>query len=118
MVRELTAADVEFEVTAEPEDVPVRGNALASGDDAADKEYEDEILRRVVRGDTWAWCVVIVTAKWSDYVGRAVLGGCTYDGEADFRKNSMYIEDMKAEALDDLNRVIADHADKLKPLMA
>jgi hypothetical protein len=118
MVRRLTADEVEFTVTAEPEDVSPRGNALASGDDDLDKQCEDEILERLDNGDVWAWAYVVVTAKWNGFEGTAGLGGCCYRDERDFRKNSMYFEDMKAEALDDLNRTIASHIEKLRPLMA
>jgi hypothetical protein len=117
MVRELTADEVEFELTVEPEDIPVRGNAMASGDDELDKACEGEILDRLDRGDVWAWAYVKVIAKWNGFSGWAGLGGCCYEDERHFVENSMYYEDLKHEALADLNRVIAEHARKLQPLM-
>lgn len=78
----LTAADVTFTVEIEPEHIPVRGNCLASGDDAADREYEDEILERLECGDESAWCVLVVTATASDGTeGRNTLGCCSLSRE-------------------------------------
>jgi hypothetical protein len=48
VVRDLTAVEVEFSVVADYDDVPVRGNVLAGGNDEVDKESEDEILRRML----------------------------------------------------------------------
>jgi hypothetical protein len=59
-IRKLTEADVEFTVRVEQDDTPVRGNAMASGDDAADRECEDEILSRLEAGNVEAWCVLTV----------------------------------------------------------
>src|SRR5215217_3248139 len=117
MVRELKAEEVEFELTVEADDTEVRGNALCSGDEEQDKEYEDEILERLDDGDVWAWAYVKVTAKWNGWAGWDGLGGCCYEDEHDFATNSMCYEQMKQEALADLNRVIAENARKLEPLM-
>jgi hypothetical protein len=51
MVRLLTADEVEFGLMADMDEVPVRGNAIATGDDAADREYENEIITRLKWGD-------------------------------------------------------------------
>jgi hypothetical protein len=40
----VTLSDVTITLTCEPEDVPVRGNAMASGDDAYDRKVENRIL--------------------------------------------------------------------------
>jgi hypothetical protein len=56
-----------FTIHAEVDETPVRGNALASGDDAADREYEDEILARLRDDDVWAWACVEV--RESGYFG-------------------------------------------------
>lgn len=90
-------------LTTEPEDMPVRGNAMASDDDAADKEVEDEIIRRLDDGDEWAWCVVRVRASLHGQHADAYLGGCSYRDEAEFKAGG-YFEDMRDEALDALAR--------------
>jgi hypothetical protein len=105
--RKLTAAEVTFTVEAEQDDLRVRGNALASGDDAEDKACEDEILRRLDAGDVWAWACVTVKASWRGFVGADTLGACSYEHEGDFRECD-YFTDMCKNALEDLNRTIAE----------
>ncbi len=90
-------------------DIPVRGYAMVSGDDAADKEVEDEIIRRRNSGDVWAWATVTVSAsvrvsgKTAVFKGTTSLGGCSYANEAEFMHTGEY-ETMKMEAFDDLHR--------------
>ena len=99
-----SSLEIEYELRVEFDDMPVRGNALASGDPKLDKEVEDEILDRLDKGDVWAWACVRVIAKFKDMdrpVGVAHLGGCSYKDEEDFKQGG-YFEDMKGEALQDL----------------
>jgi hypothetical protein len=119
-------AQIALEV--EQDDLPVRGNALASGDTAVDRECEDAILARLDAGDVWAWAHVRVVARIEldeeDFEAEAALGGCSYAGEADFRACDYYA-DMLGEALDRLYEELpeapepmlwaeidADHADE------
>jgi hypothetical protein len=115
-MRKLTEKDVTFSVSVEQDDIPVRGNAVASGDDRFDKECEDEILNRLRRNDVWAWARVTVTATWNRYTGHAGLGACSYKDEAEFREPGGYYDDMKQEALDALNAELALHAEALSEL--
>ena len=62
-LRPLSKEEVSISLNAEPEPVPVRGNAMASGDDQLDQEVEDRILARLDAGDVWAWAAVTVTVK-------------------------------------------------------
>ena len=121
-MRELTKKDVTFHVVCEPEDMPVRGNAMASGDDALDREVEDEILARLGAGDVWAWCSVRVEAVFVvgtvPYKGEACLGGCSYESEEDFTAPGGYYDDLCNEALADLNRVLRDTIEKTAALQA
>lgn len=98
--------NISYTVSAEQDDMPVRGNALASGDDKVDKECEDGIIRRLGAGDIWAWAQVKVTASVDldgrTFSGRAYLGGCSYKDEADFRQPGWYYDDMCKEAREDL----------------
>lgn len=105
-MRKLTKKDVEFTITAEPEDMPIRGNCLASGDAAADKALEDELIERVNNGDEWAWCCAhvqasVTLADGTKVYGDDYLGGCSYASEADFTKDDYY-RDMCNKALSDL----------------
>jgi hypothetical protein len=83
-----------IEVTAEQDDTPVRGNALASGDAAEDRECENEILSRLDSGDVWAWACVRVTATCEDCdaEGSDTLGACSYANERDFRDDAYFAQ--------------------------
>jgi hypothetical protein len=96
-----------IEVIAREEFVPVRGNCLASGDDATDKAAEDAILARLEDGDTWAWASVEVKVSFRDLSASDHLGCCSYRDEGDFRESG-YFDDMVDEALARLNDKLAD----------
>jgi len=101
-LRKLTRLDeVEFTYTLEVDDVPIEGNAMASGDDSVDQECYAWIRRELAHGNYAAWGSVLVTAAWKGFRGTAGLGGCSYETEkalwADLRT------ELEDEALDDLN---------------
>jgi hypothetical protein len=96
-----TKLNVTYRIEVEQDDTQVRGNAMASGDDAADKAVEDEILDRLDRGDVWAWAMVKVVAECEGFEGFDTLCGCCYKDEADF-KTGGYFEQMKDQAFEDL----------------
>lgn len=104
-LKKLTSDEVAFSFSVEPDDIPVKGNALASGDDAADKEAEDAILDRLDRGDELAWCIIVVEAKWQGYRGIASLGGNTLADSAEV-ESTIKEHDMYTEALDNLNTAL------------
>lgn len=103
---------VAYDLIASQEiDVPVRGNACASGDNEFDRQIEQEILDRLAQGDMWAWCCVEVTAT-TIYKGEITsesdyLGCCSYEDQEDFINNSGLYEGMKAMALEALEEKIA-----------
>lgn len=85
-----------IEVIANIDELPIRGNAIDSGDEIQDKEVENEIIDRLESGDVWAWASVEVRATCSECGahGSDYLGACSYvDGEREFR-NDAYFEDM------------------------
>ena len=92
---------ITYRIYCLPEDIPVRGNAIASGADKADQEVEDTILADLERGNEWAWCTVKLTASYGGLTGVDYLGACSYASEDDFRQDGYY-EDMKAAATSDL----------------
>lgn len=104
--RKLTRKDVTFTLYCLPEDMPVRGNYLASGDPAYDKQVEDKILSDL-EYNPWAWCLVRVTAglEGSALRGVAYLGGCSYESEQQFREDN-YFDDLCDEALRDLQQQV------------
>ena len=121
-MRKLTEKDVTFTLRVEYETLPVRGNVMASEDSAFDKECEDEILKRLDSGDVWAWAWVEVTATYTlpdgeEFHGCASLGGCSCENEKDFCQPGGYYDDMKHEALDDLQRTIENEITRGKWLV-
>ena len=97
---------IEYTVECLPEDAPVRGNAMASGDDAFDREVEDEIIADL-ESNPWAWCCVKVTARAGGLEGTDYLGCCSYESEEDFRRGGSY-EDMKDCATRELLERLAE----------
>ena len=87
----------EISVHVEPDALPVRGNAMASGDDDYDKPVEDKILADM-EDNVWAWACVEVRASYGGLTCSDYLGACSYKDEEDFVKNSGYYEDMVKEA--------------------
>lgn len=108
---------VTYSISIEPEEIPVRGNSLASGDNEVNKQYADEIIRQLDAGNDWAWCAVTVTATFGEFSGQDHLGCCSYASEEEFRKPGGYWDDMKAEAIEALKaniesaRVTIRHAE-------
>ena len=115
-MKRINKNDVEIDVIAEFDHIPVRGNAIVSGDADLDRKVENEIIRRINNGDVWAWASVEVKVTWETFEASDYLGCCTYDNENDFVKNSGYYDDMVEIALDDLNQQIEDNWDLLKKL--
>ena len=98
MPKRLTESDVTFRIEILPDDTPIRGNAIASGDDDLDRQVENEIIDRLDSGDIWAWCCVRVVASFGPLEADAVLGGCSYRDRAEFTERGGYFDDLKAEA--------------------
>ena len=119
-IRSLTEADVEFTITAEEEDTPIKGS-FSSGDDAADAELEKSIRDDYNAGNEWAWCCVKVTGTWVptedvSLVASAYLGACSYKSQRDFIECNDYCKDLKAEVLDELNKKLSACAEAIECL--
>lgn len=95
----ITQSDVEIEVRAEPEDIPIHGNAMASGNE---KQIMDELIY-----NDWAWCCAVVEVSWKGLSETVTLGCCSYSSEEDFRA-CPYFQDMVNEALESLNANVID----------
>jgi hypothetical protein len=94
----LTTKDVDFEIFCEPEEMQIRGNCMASGDDAEDEDCALWIENELAGGNEWAWCSVRVTASWNGLEAHDYLGGCSYACKKDFTAEGGYFDDMKAQA--------------------
>jgi hypothetical protein len=82
-----------------PEDISVKGNALASDDEKLNKEAEDEIIQRLESGDIYAWFTAKVTVRDEDgNEASDYLGCCSYQNEKDFRAGG-YFPDMVNECV-------------------
>jgi hypothetical protein len=109
MIRELREREVEFVLECQPEDIPVEGNASAI-DPETDAETESWIYDQLERGNEWAWCAVVVRARWDGFEGTDCLGCCSYESEESFCQPGGYFDDMKKTALAHLNNILAQTA--------
>jgi hypothetical protein len=87
----------------EQDDIPVQGNLIASGDEAFDKQCEDEALTRLAKGDEWAWASVEVRAQVGEFIGRDTLGGCSFKDFNEFKTSGIWSE-MVSNAIEDLKK--------------
>ena len=106
---------IDFE--AMPDETPVEGNALASGDDATDQACYAEINARLESGDQYAWFVAKVRAQYEGMFGTACLGGCSYASRADFMAEGGTYRELCSEALDELFAVIVEKYQQKEPLI-
>ena len=90
-------------IEIEPEEISIRGNCMASGDDEFDEKCAKEIEAQLDSGNLWAWCTVTVRAEYAGVTGYANLGACSYSSGNEFRKDG-YFHDMQIEAIEDLDR--------------
>jgi hypothetical protein len=88
----------------EEEDIPVKGNVMASGNDEDDHRAEQEVLSQLRSGNIYAWCVMIVTATYKGFTGKAALGGCSYKSKEDLLQDQF--EAMKKDAIHNLKTSI------------
>lgn len=115
-MRKLTEAEVTFTIRCEEEGIPVRGNAMGSGNDEDDRRVEEAIIDELESGNPWAWCCIGVIAEWNGFKAHDYLGCCSYENEEDFKESGYYV-DMKVEALKKLNDDLETMVDRLKPLI-
>jgi hypothetical protein len=82
----------------EPEDVPVRGNAIASDDPDFDRMVEDELIARLDSGNGWAWCVLCVRVTLGPAHGMATMTRSASSKEDFLAGLSDYLDDLIDEA--------------------
>ena len=123
-LRPLLLAEVEISIDLEPEHIDPHGNLCATDDPEQDRLDVEAVNDRLRRGDESAWCVLVVRASWESddgqkFVGRDVLGGVSLEGGSgpQVARQAKELADwhgMPDEALDDLNRGIAEHVQKAR----
>jgi len=104
-IRPLTETEVRMSIDAEPEHSTPD---FEQEDGSADTELIHQVLKRLEDGNEWAWCVVRVTMSWGEWKGVAYLGGCSCDSLEEFIENGDYYQDLKKDALSELNARIGD----------
>lgn len=104
-------ADIKLDIL--PEDLPIRGNAIASGGDAYDRAFEDALIERLESGDDLAWFVARVSVRCSGLESYSYLGGCSYRSIEEFLADGYYA-DMVSECVSE----IADHLIATSELLA
>lgn len=107
-----TFGGVYIAVEALEENAPIKGNAIASGDDAHDAEVEAKIQEDLESGNEWAWCCAKVTAGVAgmpDLECASYLGACSYSGWRDFVEGGYY-DCMTEESLQTL---LAEEGERL-----
>lgn len=85
-------------------DVPIRGNAMVSGDSEYDRKVENEIIERLDSGDIYAWfdakVTVSIEVNGVEFEGYDILGACSYKSLEQFLESGGYYDDMVQTALD------------------
>lgn len=100
-----TINQVKFEIILHEEHASIRGNCMASGDDAFDEKCARKIERQLDRGNLWAWCTVEVKATYKGLTASDYLGCCSYSSERSFKRDGYY-EDMKQTAFDEIIKAL------------
>lgn len=112
-MKKLTVSDITWRVECLPDDMPVRGNAVVTGDDEEDRRIEDQIIEDM-EWNEWAWCTVRVVGEWEGIEADEYLGGCSYKSKEDFCRPGEYFPDMQKEVL----RQIQTQAERIAASMS
>ena len=98
-------------ITVRQSDIPIKGNAISSGDDEYDRNVEDQIISDL-ECNVWAWCDITVSLELevdsNTLQGGDSLGACSYKNEKDFME-SLYpemVQNAINEAIDGLKRSV------------
>ncbi len=118
IARKLVEAEVTFTLEAEEEHERIGTHFLDGHDDSEERRaMMRQITEDYTAGNEWAWFSAKVTARWGEYSASTYLGCCSYESKADFEADHSY-QDMKKEALEDLNKVIGLAVTNLSPLLS
>lgn len=104
--KRLKLEDVEWELECLPEDEPIEGNAMASGDESVDREANQWVYDQLEAGNPWAWCCAHVKGVYEGIEEDDYLGCCSYKSEEDFKQPGGYYDDMRREVLGRLQKRI------------
>lgn len=94
---------VTFEVHASPDSSPVVPLRLAHEPAEGFEDYIAAIRTRVTRGDTWAWCELVVICRFGEYSGKSTcLRQVSVSSAEDFTNTHPYYEVLRREAFERL----------------
>lgn len=100
----ITIEDIDWAIVCHPEDTPIEGNVLASGDDEEDRKAEQSVKDQLAMGNDWAWCGVEVRGSLAGITLNDYLGCCSYASREDFTVSSNdYYDDMRQSIVDQFN---------------
>jgi hypothetical protein len=101
---DITSEEADFSVEMMPSDTPIKGS-FAYGNAEDDAAAEADVRKQLNEGNQWAWCDVVVTARWKGFEGTTTLCACSYVSEERFRE--IDLPSLKSEALEALNERVA-----------
>lgn len=101
---EVKISGVTYTLTVDQEDIEIKGNVLASGNEDDDRKAEEWTYHELERGNIFAWCWARVVAKADGFEGSDSLGCISCRGREEFER--LFLPDLKTNALDDLRRVL------------
>lgn len=110
-LRELQESEVQFSVEFEPYDHPV--------EEGMDPELVEQVKKRLADGDWAAWCEATVTATWQGVTVEVYLCGVilSEDYKGEQIDKAGVLEQLKPDALDQLNEKLQEQFDKLRLLV-
>lgn len=96
-MKQLTLKDVTITIDATQEDIPIRGNFFATGDEKRDKRAEDRVIK-ALESTVWAWCKATVTVSYMGLQSSENCSCCNYKSQDDFLRGDTY-KDMVKDCL-------------------
>lgn len=112
---EVLKSKAEIDIVVHPEDTPIEGNVLASGDEDEDRRAEQYVLDQLKNGNELAWCTIEVKASFEGINCSDYLGCCSYSSFKEF-ENGGYYSDMVDQAIDGLADEILTLKEKLNKI--
>ena len=92
--------DVDFNFWVEAEQLVLKGNVQASGNDDDDRQAEQWVSDQLDAGNVYAWCVGMVRAIWNDIQVVSSLGGVSCASRDEFY--SEIAPELEDQAYDEL----------------
>ena len=92
---------IQYSIETTISEIPIKGNAMASGDPETDIEAETWIQDQLRKGNDLAWCDVIVKAKIGPFEGCDSLG-CVSVKDANELEEMIKEHGMRENAFDHL----------------